>query len=1022
LSRLSAFIVGASQQNVRLLAAALKKFDFILDPTCCPDLGVCDRWLARVIKGFAHHTERYAEVEPQIRTKAKSESYVDCWEEETSGPLGLVPDQLWDLAIVYGHSNSQWRGVFELLETLDRFELDLPVLIVTHQSPDQVPADIPVKLIQAGVKDYIFNSDLDRLGLAIVREQHNLQNRKSKLKAERSLRVSQANLSALIENTQDAAWSVDQDLRLVIFNAQFRSLLQSVSGRFFTSQPIQAGLSLVDILPETWQSAWLGYYRRGLAGERFAIEQETGDQALEISFSPILNAAGIVTGVTAFGRDVTARRRAEQAFQQARDQLQAVLDAVPGCVSWFTSDLIYRGINRYLAESFNLPPDQFVGRQLGFMESSPGFANLVRDFFASAADSQTLETKAQVNGSDRTYLIVAQKYDQGRAAVFVGLDITDRRQMEEALRDSQERYALAVQGANDGLWDWDLRCDRIYFGIRWKSMLGWPEDGIGDHPDEWFQRIHPDDLDRVKAELYLHLENLTSHFESEYRIAHRDGSYRWMLSRGLAVRDPSGRAYRMAGSQTDITERKQAEEQLLQNAFYDRQTNLPNRALFLELLGRVVERSKRLNSNLFAVLYIDLDHFKLVNDSLGRLSGDTLLSAIASVARSLLCPSCTLSRLGEDEFGVLKDNLRDFSEATSLADQIQSAFQSPFCIQEQEIFMTACVGIALAQPGYDRAEDLLRDANIAVHRAKSKGTAQQAIFNEDMYAAVVARLNLEMDLRSALERQEFCVYYQPIVDLKTGKISGFEALIRWHHPLKGIVSPGQFIPIAEENGLIIPIGVAVLQQACQQIRQWQQQFQTQPSLTISVNLSARQFAQVDLVQQVSTILDQVGLSANQLKLEITETIVMDQAEVAIGLLQQLNALGIQLQIDDFGTGYSSFSYLHQFPIHTLKLDRAFVCRLGAADDSFEIVRAIISLAHNLGMTVTSEGIETVDQLQQLQALGSDHGQGYFFSKPLSAEATTEFLANFSEGFVLLTQAKDQASAGLGRWVGGMSLP
>ncbi|NJN87467.1 MAG: diguanylate cyclase [Leptolyngbyaceae cyanobacterium SL_7_1] len=364
-------------------------------------------------------------------------------------------------------------------------------------------------------------------------------------------------------------------------------------------------------------------------------------------------------------------------MQQAKDQLQAVLDAVPGCVSWFTSDLRYLGINRYLAATFNVRPEDFVGKQLGFMSASPGFAEFVRQFTASSLQESSVEIAADVNGRPRSYLIVAQKYAQDQAAVFVGIDVTDRRQFQEALRESQERYALAVQGANDGLWDWNLKTNDIYFSPRWKAMLGYSEDEIGNQPEEWLGRIHPDEAEWVQAQLIAHWDGLTRQFEIEHRMLHRDGEYRWILSRGLAVRDRNQIAYRMAGSQTDITERKRAEEQLLHDALHDSLTGLSNRALLLDRLGQVIERSKRQGGQ-FAVLFLDLDRFKVINDSLGHTIGDQLLVAIARRLETCLSAGDTFARLGGDEFVILVESVRDPSDVTRLAERIQQTLRSPF--------------------------------------------------------------------------------------------------------------------------------------------------------------------------------------------------------------------------------------------------------------------------------------------------------------------------------------------------------
>jgi diguanylate cyclase (GGDEF)-like protein/PAS domain S-box-containing protein len=551
-------------------------------------------------------------------------------------------------------------------------------------------------------------------------------------------------------------------------------------------------------------------------------------------------------------------------------------------------------------------------------------------------------------------------------------------------RAAEERYALAVHGANDGLWDWDLKANQIYFSPRWKAMLGYAEHEIAPTLDEWFARIHPDDRVRVRTEIAAHLAERTPYFESEHRMAHRDGHYLWMLSRGLAVRDGDGQATRMAGSQTDISGRKQVEEQLLHDALHDALTGLPNRALFMDRLGRAVERAKRQAEYCYAVLFMDFDRFKVVNDSLGHTVGDDLLIGIARRLEGCLRPTDTVARLGGDEFVILLDGIRDVEDATRVADRIQKELAVPFPLNGQEVFTTVSIGIALSTPGYDRPEDLLRDADTVMYRAKALGRARHEVFDQVLHADAVALLQLETDLRRAVERREFLVYYQPIVSLKTGRMAGFEALVRWQHPQRGLILPEEFITVAAETGLMVPIGWLVLRDACRQMSIWQARFSTKAPMTISVNFMGNQFGQPRLVEQIKCVLQETGLDARRLRLEITEREITENAEAAALMLSRLRALDIQLHIDDFGTGYSSLSMLHRFPIDALKIDRSFVTRMGTDDESAEIVQTIVTLAHNLGMDVIAEGVETAAQLGYLRTCGCDYGQGYLFSKAVDA--------------------------------------
>jgi diguanylate cyclase (GGDEF)-like protein/PAS domain S-box-containing protein len=569
----------------------------------------------------------------------------------------------------------------------------------------------------------------------------------------------------------------------------------------------------------------------------------------------------------------------------------------------------------------------------------------------------------------------------------------ERNRTLEALRRSEERYALAARGANDGLWDWDLTTGRIYYAPRWKSMLGYEEDQIGDSPEQWFSRVHALDIGRVRSEVAAHFSGQTAQLQSEHRMLHDDGTYRWVLTRGIAVRDANGTAIRAAGSQTDITQRKAAEDRLLHDAFHDALTGLPNRALLLDRLGRAILRMKRRSEYRFAILFLDLDGFKVVNDSLGHQTGDQLLIAISRRLEGFIRQGDTVACLGGDEFIIMLDEIESPEDASKLAERALEELQVPFRLNGHELVSTGSIGIALSDPSYDMAETLLRDADIAMYRAKALGKAGYVVFDKAMHTLAVTRMKLEADLRQAALRQEFRLHFQPIVSLKTGRITSFEALVRWDHPERGIVAPDEFIPVAEETKLILPLGLWVLREAAEQLRRWQTEYWMSPPLSISVNLSCRQFFQTDLVYQIERILLETGLDPRCLRMEITESVIMDQVESALGTLVQLRALGVRIAIDDFGKGYSSLSYLHQFPCDTLKIDRSFVARIGVGGENTEIVRTIVSLAQGLGLDVVAEGVETDSQLSHLRELGCQYGQGYIFARPLSGKDAGALLAD-----------------------------
>lgn len=570
-------------------------------------------------------------------------------------------------------------------------------------------------------------------------------------------------------------------------------------------------------------------------------------------------------------------------------------------------------------------------------------------------------------------------------------DITERKLAEEALRESTERYALAARGANDGLWDWDLKTDKIYFSPRWKSMLGYDENEIGNTPEEWFNLVHPDDRNQLETKLASHKDNHSTHFESEHRILHKDRSYKWTLNRGLAVRDMSGRAYRMAGSQTDITERKMAEAQLIYDAFHDALTGLPNRALFFDRLSHVMRSRKRHPDTIYAVLFLDMNRFKVVNDSMGHMAGDQLLVAVSQRLLKCLRAGDTLARLGGDEFAILLENIRDVSDATEISDRIQGEFRGPFMLGEREVFSTASIGIAISSDDYERPEQVLRDADIAMYQAKAVGTPSYAIFTPTMYTRTLERMELETDLRRAVERMDFIMHYQPIIDLDINRIAGFEALIRWRHPQRGLIYPLQFIPLAEETGLIVPIGQWIIEECCSQLKRWQDKYETDPPLRVSVNISTKQLSQADLIVKISNVLRTTGIDPRCLALEITESIIMENSEAANEMMLQLKEMGVHIHIDDFGTGYSSLSYIHRFPANALKIDRSFVNKMSSSKEKMEIIRTIITLAHSLDMNVIAEGVELDDQLSQFKELKCRYGQGFLFAKPMCAEDIDSFI-------------------------------
>jgi len=571
--------------------------------------------------------------------------------------------------------------------------------------------------------------------------------------------------------------------------------------------------------------------------------------------------------------------------------------------------------------------------------------------------------------------------------------IAERMRAEEALRTSEERYALAAESANDGIWDWDLLANALYLSARWKSILGYKPSEIGSDPDEWLKRVHPDDLDKVRVGISAYLERHTEYLEIEHRLQHKNGEYRWMLCRGKAVWDANDQANRLAGSLTDITDRRNNEQRLLQNAFYDQLTGLANRALFNDRLTMAIQRGQRRSDYLFAVLFLDLDRFKDINDSLGHFFGDRLLIAIARILEKRLRPTDTVARFGGDEFVILLDDIRLSTNATQIADWIQDALNSPITVGVHEVYISASIGIVLSETGYSNPADVLRDADIAMYHAKSSGKAHFEIFDPLMRTRIMERLEMENNLRRAFEKNELRVYYQIIVSLETGNIKSLEALVRWQHPSRGLLEPKDFLPLAEETGLIVQIDRWVTQEACQQLHKWQQEFPWLASLGVSVNFSSKQFVQKDLLTFIQKVLTETQVNPECLTVEITENIIVDNRDDIIELCNHINDLGVHVQIDDFGSGYSSLSYLSKFQFNALKIDRSFIKKIVENRSEAEIVQAIVLLSHRLGIGVIAEGVETEGQLAQLKGLGCEYGQGYLLSEPVPEATAVRFLVD-----------------------------
>ncbi|MFZ3341051.1 MAG: EAL domain-containing protein [Terriglobales bacterium] len=613
--------------------------------------------------------------------------------------------------------------------------------------------------------------------------------------------------------------------------------------------------------------------------------------------------------------------------------------------------------------------------------------------------------------SNPTYWANLREWVRGLAALVLLFDIYTMYQhlqlqrVRRQLAERDELFQLITENAADMIAVVNHDGQRVYSSPAYQKVLGYSAAELDSATA--FDQIHPSDRDRVKEAAEKAYRTGRGQ-KLEYRMRHRDGSWRVLESTANTIKNGEGETERLVIVNRDVTERKRAEEALAHQAIHDGLTDLPNRGLFLDRLQHAMSRARRHSDYKFAVLFVDIDEFKVVNDSLGHSAGDELLVEIArrmsasfrdtdTIARlhgagegERPLGAMSVARLGGDEFTVLLEDVFRPSDAIRVGQRIQERLAIPFEIEGRQIVIKASIGAALSANSYDKPEDLVRDAEIAMYRAKQSGKARCEVFDPAMHSNAVRRLKLETDLRGGLERGELLVYYQPIISLRSGKIAGFEALSRWKHP-EGMISPADFIPVADETGLILPLNRALLREACEQLRSWQSNLGCQPPLTISMNITPKQFAQPKLAMEIAAILQQTGIDPGCVSLEIVETIAMGEADRALAVLSELKELGVRLSIDDFGTGYSSLSRLPRFPIDSLKIDRTFVSNMNTDKDNHEIVRLIIMLAHSLGLSIVAEGAETEDQVAALKRLGCEMVQGYFYSPPVDAKAAFDLL-------------------------------
>jgi diguanylate cyclase (GGDEF)-like protein len=663
-----------------------------------------------------------------------------------------------------------------------------------------------------------------------------------------------------------------------------------------------------------------------------------------------------------------------------------VLDTLGRVILW----------NDALEQILECPRDRALGAPVEAAVPALANTDLRRALDETSSDRRprTVVVSLPSAGGARTLDVKLLPVDTGLTLLWT--DATARAHTERALKRSEERLTLAAEGANDGWWEWDLRSQELYISSRWRALLGMSrisgssaESGIA-RQQEWTGRVHPEDIGPLKQALEAHLAGQTDFLHHECRMRHEDGSYRRFLCRGLAAGGSDRRPVRIAGSLTDTTEVAVVHERLRSVELVDPLTGLRNRSEFVERVGRRLEDMKqRRAGGWFAVLYLDLDRFKIVNDSLGHLVGDELLIVVSRRLESCLRSEDALARLGGDEFAILLNHLNEPEQANAIAFRIQEALSAPFSMDGREVFTSASIGIAFGVADYESPDDIMRDADTAMYHAKARGKARHEMFDADLHTRARTRLQLENDLRRAIKSNDFEVHYQPIVLLASGMCVGFESLVRWTRNGEAI-SPAIFVPIVEELGLIESLGTWVLHQACATFANWQRRFPRAGLDCITVNASGRQLMQPNFARVVEQAVEKTGLTPHELRIEVTETALMDSPDVAAKVLRELRDFGVKIYLDDFGTGYSSLSHLHKLPVDALKIDRSFVKSL-LLPERPAIVESILSLARTLNTSVVAEGIETEVQARELERLGCTHAQGYLFSRPIPVHAVEEVL-------------------------------
>ncbi len=828
-------------------------------------------------------------------------------------------------------------------------------------------------------------------------------------KTELALVKSEANLRAIFNSSVEGIILLDQNYKIQAFNKTANQIAQML-----WQQNINQADSIYNYLSAEDREACQRIFYSVFAGKKIQFEWnikgiDLSDYWLKINCHPVFDDQNNVLAVCLRALNITDQKKAVHQLIVTEERFSSLVQNSTDIITILEPNGIIRYESPSIEKILGYDPEQLLGHNV-FDYVHPEDRPRIEQIFARAiqAPGSMVEIQFRFRHANGGWVelesIGTNSQDDPKIQGFVvnSRDITDRQQQEERL----QLLERAISASKNGVTITDVREDNklVYVNPAFEQITGYnASEALGSN----CRFLLGADSEQPELDKLRNAINAGKDCTVVLRNYRKDGNLFWNELQVSPVYNARNQLTHFIGIQNDISDRKGVEDQLIHQAFHDPLTGLANRSLLMERLEEADEKAQQQPNYRFAVLFLDLDRFKVVNDSLGHAVGDMLLIVISLRLQSCLQHDDTLARIGGDHFVMLLENIKDTNQTLEVAEKIHAQLQEPFNLKGHEFFISGSIGIALSSMGYERPADLLRDADIAMYRAKQNGKAQHAVFDKPMYDRVLDRLQLENELRHTIEEvasgqsQALWLAYQPIVCLATGKIKGFEALVRWNHPQRGFISPAEFIPAAEENGLIIPLGIWILREACRQLHEWQLELENAHTnvadkLTMSINLSGKQFVQIDLIQVVDQILQETGLSPYSLKLEITETAIVENMEYALETLLQLRQRQILLSLDDFGTGYSSLSYLHQFPLDTLKIDRSFVSCINEESKHRKIIKAIVSLAHALGMDVTAEGLETIDQLKQIKMLECELGQGYFFSEPLDRLAASSLLRQSSQ--------------------------